>query len=279
MSKTDISILSLGDKFVDLRDSISGDAYNFSWVRPLLQVQYLAIHHSATSDLQTPEQIAQTHINNNGWGGIGYHFLIDKDGFVYYVGDISTARANVANLNEQVLGICLIGNFIQGNFPTNEQIDSAHKLCNFFINEYPDLENVNSWDKVRGHKELPSQSTICPGDDWSVWRINIVEGISEDISKVDAFLENTNNTEMLESQVSNLQASLASVNQQLIFLQETLLERDKEINKLKLEKNTTPIIQTTSDNEKNDTTLTIIGALIKLYKFLSLPREVFANLS
>lgn len=176
MARIDLSIPNLGSKFSDLRDTIQGDSFNWSWVRTLSQVKFLAIHHTAGPDTQTPDQIAAFHINSNGWGGIGYHFLINSEGVVFYVGDISTARANVANLNDQVIGICLIGNFTEGRVPTNEQFDSANKLCDFFINSYPDLVNLNSWDVVAGHKELPGQATTCPGDNWPSWRPKIVSG-------------------------------------------------------------------------------------------------------
>ncbi len=330
MAKTDLTIPSLGNKFVDLRDSIPGDSYNWSWVRPLSQVNYLAIHHTAGPDTQTPEEIANYHINNNGWGGIGYHFLIAKDGTVFYVGDISTARANVANLNEQVLGICLIGNFTEGRIPSNQQLDSAHKLCDFFINDYPDLSNVASWDKVRGHKELPGQSTTCPGDNWPSWRIQIVEGVGGTVPtppppvsdrgaqitnlyrtvlgrdpdmgglqtytnsplSIDEILKSMVNSQehkdlirngrdaaALRSQVNGLQASLAAVNQQLISLKEALAQSEQEINQLKT---TTPppvppvpVTPTpVGPQPQIDTTLTLVGALVNLYKFLFPPRKV-----
>lgn len=323
MAKTDLAIPVLGNKFVDIRDAIPGDSYSWSWVRPLSQVNYLAIHHTAAPDTQTPQDLANYHINNNGWGGIGYHFLIAKDGTVFYVGDISTARANVANLNEQVLGICVIGNFTQGRSPTNEQIDSCHKLCDFFINNYPDLSNVTSWDKVRGHKELPGQSTACPGDNWPSWRIQIVEGVSSipeirpvPISNrgaqitelyrivlgrdpdmgglqtytngpmsIDEILKSMVNSKehqdlirtgqdasALTSQVNSLQVSLASVNQQLITLKEALAEREREINQLKVT-TLVPVIPA-GPKPPVDTTLTLVGALINLYKFLFPPRKV-----
>lgn len=263
MAKTDLIIPSLGNKFVDYREYIPGDSYNWSWIRPLSQVNYLAIHQSSTTDTQTPEDIANFHINNNGWGGIGYHFLISKDGKVFYVGDISTARANVANINEQILGICLIGNFIEDRSPTIEQLDSTHKLCDYFINNYSELSNVNSWDKVRGHKELPGQSTNCPGDNWEDWRIQIVEGVIElEAPSNEATFDDV---EMLESQVNNLQASLGSVNQQLISFQEKLLERDQEINKLK----SIQVVKVSGDQ-----TLTITQVLINLSQFLLRPRKV-----
>lgn len=188
MARTDLIIPSLGSKFIDLRDAIPGDSFEWSWIRPFSVVKYLAIHHSASPDTQTPVEIANYHINNNSWGGIGYHFVISKEGIAYYVGDIATARANVANLNDQVIGICLIGNFTEGRVPTSEQIDSVHKLCDFFINNYANLANLNSWDVVMGHKELPGQATACPGDDWPAWKQKIVSGVQ---GSIDASLSGT----------------------------------------------------------------------------------------
>ena len=179
MARIDLTIPSLGNKFIELSDTLPGDAYNWSWTRTPSQVKYLAIHHTAALDSQTPLDIARFHIQTNGWGGIGYHFLIGKDGTVYYVGDLSTARANVANLNDQVIGICLIGNFMAGKIPTADQLDSARKLCDFFINNFGDLVGFISWDSIKGHKELPGQSTACPGDGWLNWKQMIVSGMDE----------------------------------------------------------------------------------------------------
>lgn len=280
MAKTDLTIPSLGDKFIDLRDGITGDSYTWSWERDLSQVNYLAIHQTSGLDTQTPQDIANIHININGWGGIGYHFLIARDGIVYYAGDISTARANVANLNEQVIGIGLIGNFTQGRIPASEQLDSCHKLCEFLLN-YPDLSNLNSWDKVRGHKELPNQTTNCPGDDWPAFRIQIVEGLpAMQAQALQAGMQPAeaekpqDQLEILKSQIESLQTSLASVNQQAIFLQEALQERDQEISELKKQiRDQSMGIPETSVIRHSDSTLTMIQALVNLYKFALLPRK------
>lgn len=269
MAKTDLTIPSLGEKFVDLRGILPGDAYNWSWERNLSQVGFLAIHHTGTPDNQTPEDIAQNHINKNGWGGIGYHFLIDPNGLVYYVGDISTARANVANLNEQVIGIGLIGNFISEVLPTSEQLDSAHKLCEYLLN-YQDLPNLTSWDNVLGHKELPAQTTICPGDNWKSWKTQILQGIKKDTQS------DEEQTGLLKSQVDSLQTSLASVNQQAISLQEALQERDQQIAQLKQQlksSSSDTLTHRYTDTPEVDTTLTITDALINLYKSVFLPRR------
>ncbi len=161
--------------FIDSRDSIWGDSYNWSWNRPLNQAQFLVIHHSVTPHDATPDDIALLH-KARGWGGIGYHIVITRNGTVYYVGDIGTARANVKDKNEKVIGICLIGDFTK-HLPSDPQIISTHKLCQFFIGNYPALENITGWDKMLvGHKDL--QATACPGSSWGAtnpdhmkWRI------------------------------------------------------------------------------------------------------------
>lgn len=254
MAKIDLSIPRLQNKFFDLRDSLPGDAYNWSWQRSLSEVKYLAIHHTASDDTQTPEDIANYHILSNGWGGIGYHFLIDKEGQVFYVGDISQARANVANMNEQVIGIGLIGNFTQGKMPTSNQLESARKLCEFFITDFQKLPNINSWTDVKGHKELPNQKTVCPGDTWEGWMQKILEGqAKETVKTLDL------DTEVLKSQVDNLQTNLAFLEQQRISLQGALQEREHEL---------------AAVSQKFDDTLTIIQGLVNLYKFFFLPRKV-----
>lgn len=312
MSKIDLTIPALGKKFVDLRDTILGDSYNWSWIRPLSQVNYLAIHHSATSDAKTPQEIASFHITDNGWGGIGYHFLIGKDGKVFYVGDISTARANVANLNEQVIGICLIGNFTDKE-PTVEQLAATKKLCDFFITDFADLTNVKSYDAIAGHKELPGQTTDCPGNSWPVWKAKILGDVSssgggqsgdsdrslqiretykkilgrepdseslqtylsssltlDDVTRTliqseehQNIINSAKQAKALILEVENLQASLGLVNGNLVNLQQNLTEKEEQISTL--------MSQTAG---KNDQTLTIIEALLNLYKFIFLPGKV-----
>lgn len=67
-----------------------------------------------------------------------------------------------------------------------------------------------------------------------------------------------------KSQIENLQASLAAVTGQLLTMQETLAEKETEINDLQVKLAETP---------SKDHTLTLVQALINLYKFI-LPKEV-----
>lgn len=150
-------------KWHDYREKIWGDSFNWSWNRKPSEVKYLVIHHTVTSHDATPDDIALLH-KARGWAGVGYHFIIDKAGVVHYVGDVGTARANVLDMNEKVIGISLIGDFTK-HLPSDEQILSAHDLCAWFLEQKAVWPNFKSWEEnVVGHKEL--QATQCPGNDW-----------------------------------------------------------------------------------------------------------------
>ena len=161
MADTALHIPELGDKFVDYRRDIWGDSFTWCWDRRTDEIDYIAVHHSVTIHEATADDIALLH-KARGWNGIGYHFVVTKDGKVWYVGDVGTARANVANMNEKVIGICMVGDFTK-HLPSDEQITSTYLLCSFFI-EQPNWPNLHSWKNVVGHKDL--KATACPGSSW-----------------------------------------------------------------------------------------------------------------
>lgn len=164
MANTPLSpqkLIEMG-KWHDYRQGIWGDSFNWSWVRPWSQLEGILIHHSVTKHEATPDDIALLH-KARGWAGIGYHFVITKDGVVHYVGDISTARAHVLNKNEKFLGIVMVGDFTK-HLPSDEQIISAHELCKFFFFQTPSLPTLTGWHQLGGHKD--QQPTACPGSSW-----------------------------------------------------------------------------------------------------------------
>lgn len=177
MSNTAVSPDLKGYNFDDYRQGIWGDSFNWDFARSLDQVVKLAIHHSVTNTAgKTPRQQADEIANihkNRGWAGVGYHFIIARDGTVLYVGDIGTGRANVTANNEKVIGICLAGDFTK-ELPSAHQILAANRLCNYFINNYPALKNVTKWDDVIGHQDAFSilkwpgitSGTTCPSPAW-----------------------------------------------------------------------------------------------------------------
>ena len=175
-----LSIPSLGNKFQDYRDPILGDSYNWGPAIIATNIKYFAFHHSVT--IQTAKTdgnwrkecdiIASLHVNGNGWGGVGYRFIICSDGTVAYVGDLSHGGSAVAGNNDKIFSACLVGDFTKV-LPTAAQVHSAHLLAKFFINDLPQYPNLDVWDDIIGHRDakellnLPgATATTCPGDFW-----------------------------------------------------------------------------------------------------------------
>ena len=80
-------IPTLGNKFVDYRDPIPGDSYNWGPAIDAGKVKYFSFHHSVTAQTAKNDgnwkaecdKIADLHIDGRKWEGIGYRFLICSD--------------------------------------------------------------------------------------------------------------------------------------------------------------------------------------------------------
>jgi hypothetical protein len=195
MSDTPLYIPYFRDNnlWLDYRAGVKGNSFTWAWERKTTDVQYLAIHHSVTNirpdwvgvdgARKYADEIATFHISGRGWGGIGYHMIVCPDGYLTYVGDMGTARANVANINEKVVGICMIGDFTK-HLPTDAQIHSMHELTWWFDGQRAVWTNLKTpWDTmVQGHKELNklfgNPGTACPG---SSYPVDMKERIKNDI--------------------------------------------------------------------------------------------------
>ncbi len=96
----------------------------------------------------------------NGWQGIGYHFVIRRDGTQERGRDVAEVGAHVAGHNANSIGICLVGGKGGFNF-TMRQMDSLKELLLRLVADYPDAE-------ILGHTDLDSRKT-CPNFDVKEW--------------------------------------------------------------------------------------------------------------
>lgn len=107
------------------------------------------------------EQIHEEHLNN-GWSGIGYHFVVHPDGSIEEGRPIDYVGSHAQGSNYDSVGIVVAGTFMDGYKPTNEQIESTALLCAYICDKYCiDLE-TGSEQIIFGHKDVCA--TDCPGD-------------------------------------------------------------------------------------------------------------------
>lgn len=111
------------------------------------------IHHTASGDVSA-KTIHGWHLNQ-GWAGIGYHFVIRANGAIERGRPEHTIGAHAGPAgNSDSIGIVLTGNFETGK-PSVAQIDSlAWLLKDYLMPKYGKLQ-------VQGHKDV--MPTACPG--------------------------------------------------------------------------------------------------------------------
>lgn len=128
--------------------------------RLVTAIRMAVIHHSAGSN-GSPEQFARQHINDYDWPGIGYHFVVAKDGTIYQTNDLTTKCYHAHDANGYSVAICCIGNF-EIESPTEAQISSLTVLI-----PYLNTLLVKKLEIV-GHGSAPGNSTKCPGRNMNV---------------------------------------------------------------------------------------------------------------
>jgi N-acetylmuramoyl-L-alanine amidase len=115
----------------------------------------IVIHHSGTRT-GTPEEFARYHVQHCGWPGIGYHFVIGKEGEVWKVNDLTTVSFHAKGVNSDGVGICLVGNF-SAEKPALAQLTSLRWLIGRLQAELQPVPYVVL------HRDIKGSKTSCPG--------------------------------------------------------------------------------------------------------------------
>lgn len=129
----------------------------------------IAIHHSGTID-GGPHAFARYHVKLKGWPGIGYAYVIAKDGEVFKTNEHTSVTYHVGNSNYNAIGICLVGDFTVEE-PQQVQLKAAANLVHDLMYK---LKNLR---EIKAHQDYPGYSwKACPAFD--VMRItNLIEGV------------------------------------------------------------------------------------------------------
>jgi hypothetical protein len=142
----------------------------------------ITVHHSAkySSEIgplssgnvaETIHDIQKVHVRDEGYGDIGYHFLIDPTGRVWQGRSLEWqgAHANGAN-NVGNIGICLLGDFNHER-PDPRALAALEALTDALCERHHIARS-----RVYGHRQL--RSTECPGDALMAWVSRYTAGAS-----------------------------------------------------------------------------------------------------
>lgn len=131
----------------------------FGELIPRDETDMIVIHHTGnpTDDDLSAEEIHESHLER-GWSGIGYHFVVRKNGEIEVGRPMDAWGAHAEGDNDHTIGIVVCGNFEIAE-PTVEQIESTSVLVAWLCERY-NIAPITK-DTVVGHRDL--MPTACPG--------------------------------------------------------------------------------------------------------------------
>lgn len=145
---------------------------SYKWNGKLIKrnkTELIVLHHAAAKEC-TPQQIHQWHLNNN-WSGIGYHFIVRKDGQIYRGRPEDVVGAHATNYNSKSIGICFEGDYMVQTM-SKAQLEAGKELVAYLKNKYKITQ-------VKGHRDL--MATSCPGKNFPFDEIANSSKISESV--------------------------------------------------------------------------------------------------
>ena len=133
---------------------------NFHFTEPLLvrpKTDMIVIHHVGVPDGDTSAAaIHRAHLAN-GWAGIGYHYVIRKNGVIERGRPLAVVGAHAYGENYHTVGINVTGNFDK-EVPTDAQMKSLTELVTALCRIYHIDPGPAT---IVGHRDV--NSTDCPG--------------------------------------------------------------------------------------------------------------------
>lgn len=138
----------------------------FKFVNPLAgrnATRRIVIHHTGGADIDAyAEQIHQWHLQA-GYAGIGYHFVIRKNGDIERGRPAWAVGSHAYGANSDTLGIHLSGCFTH-ILPTEKQMEACALLIANLCDEY---KIPTDRKHILGHREVDPdglRGTSCPGN-------------------------------------------------------------------------------------------------------------------
>ena len=121
--------------------------------------ELIVIHHTGdeVDDDLSAEDIHRIHLCN-GWAGIGYHYVVRKNGSVEVGRPYWAVGSHAQGFNWNSVGIHVCGNFEIAE-PTEAQTEALSYLVGWVAYKY---DIPCTAEHVKGHRDL--NATECPGE-------------------------------------------------------------------------------------------------------------------
>lgn len=134
---------------------------------PHFPITHITVHCSATKAKMNigAKEIDRMH-KERSFSGIGYHYVIRRDGTVEKGRPDNQVGAHVGGHNTANLGVCLVGGIAENMAPENNFTDAQFTALRKLLGE---LKTRHPNAKILGHRDWPGVAKACPCFDVRSW--------------------------------------------------------------------------------------------------------------
>ena len=148
------------------------DTYGEIWPPEYETVTHAIVHHTDTSTAQDPvvaiRSIYYYHAVDQGWGDIGYNYLVDKNGRIYEgrYGGQNVIGGHSYEFAIGSSGICIIGDY-QDSPPSTISVAGLVAILSWVVRDLDPLgsgpiQEAANLPTIAGHRDV--NATTCPGN-------------------------------------------------------------------------------------------------------------------
>jgi N-acetyl-anhydromuramyl-L-alanine amidase AmpD len=105
--------------------------------------------------------------NGRGFNGIGYHYVIRRNGAIEPGRPLSAIGAHVRDYNSRSVGICLVGGVDSENQPENNFTDAQFETLQIIVEL---LGVIYPTALILGHRDFRDVDKACPSFDVREWQ-------------------------------------------------------------------------------------------------------------
>lgn len=134
------------------------------------EIKYIVIHCTATPQTATIASIKKYWKDVLKWKSPGYHFIVEPNGNVTQLSELSKPTNGVAGYNASSIHISYIGGVDANNKPIDNRTEFQKQSLLEYVKRFK-LQFKNA--KVQGHKDFPSVKKACPCFDAKTEYLNI----------------------------------------------------------------------------------------------------------
>jgi len=153
---------------IDITEQLTRHKNRTYDVRRPQDITAIVIHHTVTT--APIENIAKSHVNNDGWPGIGYHLIISNDR-VYQVNDLNAASYHAKGWNDKSIGISIHADLTKRSLTEFERMLLYGTILTV-KSLYPTINRIVGHNEAS--KELNLPGTLCPATDMNRIRQDIL---------------------------------------------------------------------------------------------------------